>query len=216
MKPGRVGAAVAVLALAAAPTPTPELGEILERLQARYDATADLTARVTQEIEMASLGKTLTAHGSVRFKRPGRMRWEFADSDPQTIVADGETLWLYQPEENQVLKASFQSAFRSSTPVSFLTGLGKIARDFEVAVERVAADLVYLRLRPRDAADIGSLLLGVDRTTFDIRLAEVRDPLGNTTRLRFDDIRRNTGIDDRVFRFEVPRGADVIEVPRLE
>ncbi len=215
MRAWRVSVAAA-MALAASPAPTPELAEILGRLQARYDATLDLSAQVTQEIDMASLGKTLTARGSLRFKRPGRMRWEFTNDHPQTIVADGRTLWLYQPEEKQVLKASFESAFRSSTPVSFLTGLGKITRDFDVTLESGTADLVYLRLRPRDAADVGSLRLGVDRATADIRLAEVRDPLGNTTRLRFDDIRRNTGIDDSVFHFEVPQGAEVVEVPRLE
>ena len=52
---------------------------------------------------------------------------------PQTVVADGTTLWLYQPKEQQVMKAPFDAAFRSTTPISFLTGVGRITDDFSRA-----------------------------------------------------------------------------------
>ena len=67
--------------------------------------------------------------------------------------------------------------------------------------------MIQLALRPRKAeGELGRLRLTVDAQSYDIVGAEIVDPLGNVTRLRFSDLRRNTGLDDAQFRFEVPAG----------
>jgi len=192
------------------------VGDIVSKVQERYDATKDFTADVTQEVTVASLGKTITARGTISFKRPGKMRLELSGDDEQIIVADGTTLWLYQPKEKQVLKAPFDSAFRSSSPISFLTGVGRIADDFDVSLDGESADGhdLYLLLQPRhDGASVGRLRLTVARKTFDIHGAEVHDPAGNVSRLQFDRIRRNIDLTDDQFVFQVPPGVDVISAP---
>jgi len=194
-----------------------DLDAIVRKVQERYDGTRDFTADVTQEMTIASLGKTTTAHGTLAFKRPGKMRWDLSQGEEQIIVADGETLWLYQPSEKQVLKAPFDAAFRATTPISFLTGVGKIAQDFDVALDGddAKAGVLYLMLVPRrDSANIGKLRLTVARDTGEIRGAEIHDPLGNVSRLRFEHIKRNVGLIDDQFAFQVPPGVDVISAPR--
>jgi outer membrane lipoprotein carrier protein len=193
-----------------------EAQAIVKKVQQRYDATRDFTAEVTQEMTIASLGKTTTAHGTVAFKKPGKMRWELTDGEPQVIVADGETLWFYQPNEHQVLKAPFDAAFRSTTPISFLTGVGRLAEDFEAKVDGSEADgkrVSLLLVSKRDSATVGTLRLTVARASGDIEGAEIRDPLGNVSRLRFAHIERNRGLADDRFVFEVPSGTDVITAP---
>jgi outer membrane lipoprotein carrier protein len=193
-----------------------EVQKIVQKVQERYDSTRDFTAKVTQEMTIASLGKTTTAQGTVAFKKPGKMRWELDHDAPQVIVADGSTLWLYQPKEHQVMKAPFDDAFRSTTPISFLTGVGNIPRDFDVSLEGGSADggLVYLMLvSRRDTAALGKLRLTVASDSGEIRGAEIFDPLGNVSRLEFSDIRRNQNLPDKDFVFEVPPGVDVITPP---
>jgi outer membrane lipoprotein carrier protein len=193
-----------------------DVQKIVRKVQERYDSTRDLTAKVIQEMTIASLGKTSTAQGTVAFKRPGKMRWELDHQAPQVIVADGSTLWLYQPQEHQVIKAPFDAAFRSSTPISFLSGVGRIAQDFDVSIEGTNPDggLVYLMLVPRrDSATLGKLRLTVASDSGEIRGAEIFDPLGNVSRLQFSDIRRNQDLPDKDFVFEVPPGVDVITPP---
>jgi outer membrane lipoprotein carrier protein len=193
-----------------------EADDVITRVQARYDATHDFTARVIQKLRVASLDKTLTSEGTVAFKKPGRMRWEFKEDDPQLIVADGTTLWFYRPQEKQVFKAPFDAAFRSTTPISFLTGVGRIAQDFDVTLNGESGDgkLLYLQLVPkRDAGDVGVLRLRVTRDSADIRGAEVYDPLGNVSILEFEDVQRNVDLPDSRFEFEVPAGVDVISAP---
>jgi outer membrane lipoprotein carrier protein len=196
-----------------------DVGDVVRKVQARYDSTRDFTADLTQEMTVASLGKTVTSHGTIAFKKPGKFRLELSDGAAQTVVADGVTVWLYQPEENQVLRAPFDAAFRSSTPISFLTGVGRIAADFEPSLDGAdAADnIVYLKLVPRRAAgDVGMLRLAVDRNDFDIRGADIQDPLGNVSRLRFSQLRRNAGVSDNRFTFRVPPGVDVINAPTTQ
>ncbi len=193
---------------------TPAAEAVVEGVQARFDETTDLRADVTQQVYLASLERTVTATGTVTFKRPGKMRWNLAGDEPQIIVADGETVWFYQPEDQQVLKAPLDSVFRSSTPVSFLTGVGRIADDFEATVRSGAANAIELVLSPkRDNGDVGRLELVVTPDSYEITEARITDPVGNVTRLLFSNRRRNTGVKDDEFDFEVPSGVDVVEAP---
>jgi len=191
-----------------------KLDEVVRKLQKRYDATADFTADFSQAVEVATLGKTLESSGRVFFKRPGRMRWEFLEPEKQTIVADGETLWVYQPEHHQVLKAPFRAAFQSATPISFLFGVGDLRADFDPSL-MAARDEKTLRLRlvPKQDTQIGILVLDVNRDTYDIVGAEVTGPLGNVTRLVFSNMKRGVGLEDSRFTFETPPGTDVVEAP---
>lgn len=189
---------------------------VARRVQERYDATESFTADVVQSMRVASLDKTLTSHGTVAFKKPGRMRWEFTKSERQLIIADGEMLWFYRPGEEQVFKAPFDRAFRSTTPISFLTGVGSIVADFNPSLDGESADgkLLYLLLVPKVAgSDVGQLRLFIDRKDADIHGAEVRDPLGNVSTLEFNNLRRNVRLDDDQFVFEVPKDVDIITAP---
>jgi outer membrane lipoprotein carrier protein len=187
------------------------VADLVKKLQARYDSTAGFRADFTQEVESATLGQKVESRGTVVFKKPGRMRWEFGEPQ-QTLVSDGKFFWLYQPAEKHVLKTPFQQAFSSSTPASFLLGVGRIEQDFTVSLTGETQEAYQLRLTPKkDPEAIGVLDLEVSAKTFDILQATVTDPLGNTTRLRFANIDRTAPLDDALFHFTVPPGVDVIE-----
>lgn len=188
--------------------------QIVRRVQERYDSTADFTANVKQELVLASAGKTISASGTVSYKRAGRMRWTLENHEKQVIIADGTTLWFYQPEDRQVLKAPFQMAFRSTVPISFLIGVGKIAEDFDVGIASADDARIRLEMTPRQGGtEVGRMQLTVEKATYDVVGAEVKDPMGNVTRLEFSDLRRNVGVADSVFAFDVPAGVDVVEAP---
>jgi outer membrane lipoprotein carrier protein len=214
---------VAPLLGAASPAekPTPQAGSraeakrIAAEVQRRYDATKDLAAEFTQALHLAAGGQVVRSKGRMFFAKPGRMRWEYDSPDPQTIIADGEVLWVHQPEDGQVLKAPLEGAFHSETPVSFLFGVARLERDFKPSLDQDPPEgAVRLRLDPvaEDRA-LGVLFLEVDRDTFDIRAATIRDPLGNSTEVRLENLKRNQGLDRSLFVFERPPGTDVIEAP---
>jgi len=187
------------------------VSDVVQKLQARYDSTAGFSANFTQEVESATLGQKVESRGTVVFKKPGRMRWEFSEPK-QTLVSDGRFFWLHQPVENQVIKTPFQRAFSTTTPASFLLGVGQLEKDFSITLSGETSEAYQLRLiSHEDPEAIGKLELTVNAKTFDIEQAVVTDPLGNITRLRFSDIDRSTPIQDEVFHFSLPAGVDVIE-----
>jgi outer membrane lipoprotein carrier protein len=198
--------------LAADPSPD----AVVHSVQERYDATQNFAADFKQEMRIEAGGQVIKSSGKVWFQRPGRMRWEYLVPEQQTIVADGTTLWIVQPADNQVLKAPLQHAFESRTPVSFLLGVARIEKDFRATLLSPGDDgRLRLQLDPLQAEDgsLGSLVLDVDRKSYDVVAATIRDPLGNSTRVELHDVQRNVAVDESLFRFERPAGMDVIEAP---
>ena len=211
-RPMRLAAMLLAGALPALAAPDP-LREALDRLQQRYESTRTLSMDFRQTVESTTLATPLTTHGTVAFEKPNRMRWNYAAPDEQVIVGDGDTLWIYQPADKQVIKAPLGEAFRATTPVTFLAGLGKLERDFETSLDRDEPDRWLVRLVPRQDAGIGTLRLTVLKKDAAIAEAQIVDPLGTTTRIAFSNERRNVPLDAALFRFTPPPGVDVIRPP---
>ena len=211
----RIPPVLVALVLMAAPAPAADdpLHHALTRLQGRYETTRTLTADFRQSVESPTLASPLESRGTVAFEKPNRMRWDYAAPDPQLIVGDGETLWIYQPEDKQVIKAPLAQAFQAQTPVSFLGGLGRVERDFQASLERDEPARWVLRLVPRKDAGIGTLTLAVRKADAAIEEARIADPLGTTTRIVFANERRNVPLDAALFRFTPPPGVDVVRPP---
>ena len=203
------------LALAAAPALAADdaLKQALGRLQSRYETTRTLTADFRQSVESPTLASPLESRGTLAFEKPNRMRWDYAAPEPQLVVGDGETLWIYQPGDKQVIKAPLAQAFQAQTPVSFLAGLGRVERDFEATLEREEPERWALRLVPRHDGGIGTLRLLVRKLDGSVEEARITDALGTTTRITFSHERRNTALDPQRFRFTPPPGVDVIRPP---
>ncbi|MFM7140451.1 MAG: outer membrane lipoprotein chaperone LolA, partial [Alphaproteobacteria bacterium] len=189
---------------------------VTARLQRRYDLTDTFSADFAQEMKLATGGPVPESSGKVWFHRPGRMLWRYEKPEEQSILADGEHLWIHQPSDKQVLRAPLREAFESRTPVSFLLGVASVEKDFVPTLLPPAADgSLRLQLVARDDPQgaVGTLELELDPVTFDIRAAIIRDPIGNTTRVVLRDLVRNQPLDPALFRFEPPAGTDVIEAP---
>lgn len=187
--------------------------EAVTRLQARYEATRSMRAEFRQRVESPTLASPLESHGTVLFERPNRMRWDYAAPDEQLIVGDGQTLWIYQPDLKQAIRAPLTDAFQADTPLTFLAGLGRIERDFTATLDREDAGHWVLKLVPKGEADLGTLTLVVRKSDAGLAEARITDPLGTTTSLTFSDEARNVEIPTDRFRFTPPAGVDVVGPP---
>jgi len=190
------------------------LKQVLQKLQERYDATRTLTEDFEQSVESPTLAGTLESRGKLSFEKPNRMRWEYRPPDEQTIVGDGETLWIYQPGEKQVIKAPLGEAFQARTPVSFLAGLGRVDRDFDATLARNESEQWVLKLVPKQHdAGVGTLELGVGKADGSVAEARITDAAGTVTRILFSGERRNLALEPDLFRFAPPPGVDVVKPP---
>lgn len=241
---------VPVLALAA---PTKEqigLSDVIKTLETPFKAGApgpgairDFEADFFQESRIASLDRVQRGRGRVTVKfdpqageRVSRtkFRWEYSQPTTQEIVSDGRTLWVYLPENRQVIQSDVDlvNQARSEDPMTFLTGLGNLSRDFLISWGSPNTDAsgnYALELRPRRAsALIHRLLMVVDReavlnyiklaksgrdeapTILPIRASTVIDPSENSTTIEFSNVRVNRGQGDAAFNFILPAGVEVV------
>jgi len=164
-------------------------------------------------VESPTLAAPLESHGTVLFERPNHMRWDYAKPDEQQIVGDGKTLWIYQPDLKQVIRAPLSDAFQAQTPLTFLAGLGQVERDFDATLEREDAQHWVLRLVPKGDTQLGTLVLVVRKSDAGLAEARITDPVGTTTSLTFTDEARNVEIPADRFRFAPPPGVDVVSPP---
>jgi len=187
--------------------------QIVDSLQKNYDATADFIADFRQETEVKTLNRKLKASGKLYFKRPGKMLWRYEEPKGQFVLADGKNLYFYQPEQNQVIKSPLKNAFRSDIPLSFLLGLGNLKKDFNATLKGIEESQYVLLLEPKgELGGFSEVLVGVGRKTSDIDWVSVRDAAANVTTIRFSAMRKGVGVEESLFRFQVPDGVDVVEL----
>jgi outer membrane lipoprotein carrier protein len=187
---------------------SPNLDTTLRRLQERYDCTRSLQANFDETLNSPG-GMTRTRKGTVYFKKVGRMRWEFAAPSEGTVVSDGKTVYDYEKDLNQVVELPVNKALKSSA-TAFLLGLGNIHRDFNVSMPRTSSadGLLHVILTPKGGGD--TMELGLDPKSYNIVNFKLTNQVGGVTELKFNDIRTNVALDDSLFSFTVPEGADIV------
>lgn len=164
-----------------------------------------------QTVADANAGKTKTSRGTLALKAPRQFRWETTTPFRQTIIADGDKVWVYDPDLEQV-SVRAQGTEEAHSPLTVLTDLSQLDRDFTASEQGEHDGFAWLRLKSKDKepqfeyADLGFDAAGLARMTF-------KDTLGNSTEIRFSAWQRNARLAADTFKFTLPKGVDVIGDP---
>ncbi len=186
---------------------------VIENVQKSYNSALDFAADFRQETEFKTVNRILKAWGKLYFKRPGKMLWRYEEPEGQWVLADGESLYFYQPDQGQVVKSSLQRAFRSNIALSFLLGMGDLKKDFRVTLKGLKQGHYVLQLRPKGKpGEFSEILLGIERLAFDILWMQIQDMVGNITKIHFSTLQKGIGLKDSLFRLQLPDGVDVVEL----
>ncbi len=164
------------------------LREVIQALETPFQARTpagqriqDYQADFFQESRIASLDRLQRARGEVSVRFDYRrsqvplvmFQWEYQEPTTQEIISDGKTLWVYLPENNQVIQSDIEMVSKAgeSDPMTFLTGLGQLSRDFLISWAEPNQDVegnYVLDLRPRrTTALINRMVIVVDRYALD-------------------------------------------------
>ncbi|MFA9498272.1 MAG: outer membrane lipoprotein carrier protein LolA, partial [Deltaproteobacteria bacterium] len=189
------------------------LADIIKKIEERY-AVPGFLAHFSQTSTLKAMEITDTASGKAFFKRPGKMRWEYETPDRQTIITDNKTLWIFRPEDNQVMIGKAPSFFEGGKGFSFLSDMKLIQQKFSIDLEKKAQDDYYeLKLLPREKAfDVSVIYLSVSTKTFDVVRIVTANSYGDETRIVFSDIQFIQKIDDSMFNFKLPQGIEVLNL----
>ena len=179
---------------------------------ARFKAFASGTQAARADFEQTvrdRAGKTLQqAKGRFVFQRPGKFRWVYDKPVDQLIVGDGERVWIHDRDLNQVTVRKLSQAL-GSTPAALLAGSSDVGKAFELSDAGKRDGLEWLQALPRDR-EAGFERVRIGFGADGLQAMELVDHFGQTTRLRFSKLVRNPKIDPKEFRFDPPKGADVL------
>jgi outer membrane lipoprotein carrier protein len=187
----------------------PAQASSLEHFKSFVSGTQSARASFDQKVFDKGGRLTQEARGSFVFQRPGRFRWVYEKPADQVIVGDGERVWIYDRELNQVTVRKLSAAL-GSTPAALLSGSADVAKAFELSDAGSRDGLDWLQAVPRDRdAGFERMRIGFGPGG-RLQAMELVDHFGQTTRLRFSALERNPKVDPAEFRFDPPKRADVL------
>ena len=186
---------------------------LIGKIENRYSAINDMAAAFSQESYLLGADERRYSIGTVKFLKPGRMDWLYGEPDVQRFVADGTNFWWYQPTLSQVTVTDFKAGFSSDLPVSFLLGLGKLSKSFKLESSCRGRRGLVLQLAPLNKTErsLDRFSLVVDGSDYTPIGAKITDAGGNETTIIFTEIVVNSGLSDKVFKFEPPKGIDIVD-----
>jgi len=176
-------------------------------LNAFLDNLGTLQARFEQSVLDQSHNQADRFQGIFYLRRPGQFRWDYSEPYEQLIVADGDRIWLYDSDLEQISHRSQEDAL-SGTPAQLLSDAGPIEDNFEVIDIGKSQGMAWVELIPRDKESqfVRILLAFMGQ---ELRRMEMADQFGQVTRFQFYDIQRNLALPDELFEFLPPEGSDV-------
>jgi len=175
----------------------------------RFVEKVDTLSATFQQVQKDENGAVLSASsGKLWLSRPGKFRWSYEKPYQQLIVCDGKDLWQHDPDLGQAMVRP-AGATLQGTPAQLLTDKAALDRHFKVEGAGTEKGVQRLRLLPKSAdSDFKAVELWLkdgapQRMSF-------HDPLGGVSEVDFNDVRTNQKLDAALFRFDPPKGTEVI------
>jgi len=175
---------------------------------------SDFTQVITGPAREGQAARTKTSSGSFEFQRPNRFRFEYRKPFEQTIVADGQTVWLHDKDLNQVSQRK-QAKVLGSTPAAVIAAspdIETIRRDFDLQELPDQGGLHWVQATPKQKeGQLTAMKVGFRGE--QLAALEILDSFGQRSVLTFSNLQVNMPATADAFRFTPPKGADVVQAP---
>jgi outer membrane lipoprotein carrier protein len=204
-----LGCLLAVSAIAA----DSGVDNLLKLVEQRYNRSQSLQVLFRQSY--TKNGRTRAAeNGVLDLRKPGRMRWDYSDPKGKLVVCDGKFLWQYTPAENRVDKSPLKETDDLQAPIAFL--LGRLHFDKEFKNLQGTPEGTNMRIIAEPKSDnlpytAVQFLVTPDGSIRDVKVTGYDSAI---TEYAFDQEKVNPQLDDKLFQFQVPKGANVVEANR--
>jgi outer membrane lipoprotein carrier protein len=183
-------------------------------IQTARSGRADFTQVVTSPPRQGQAARTKTSTGTFEFERPNRFRFVYQKPFAQTIVADGQTLWMHDVDLNQVT-ARKQAKVLATTPAALIAAspdLATLQRDFELKALPDKDGMQWVQATPKvKEGQLTAMRVGFRGD--QLAALDIQDSFGQRSVLTFTGMQVNSGVNADAFRFTPPKGTDVVQAP---
>ena len=188
-------------------SPLLHAGEGQRLLDKFLNDTQSMTAEFVQTLSTDDGEILQQSSGQFYLQRPGKFRWNYAEPYPQEIVSDGERIWVYDVDLQQVTVQK-QSSSLSQTPMALIQGRAQLNESFDVKELGLIDGVHKIKLVSLSKdVDFKNIILGVDKT--GLKYMQLNDQFEQTTNIIFDALQSNPQIAQKIFEFIPPEGVDV-------
>ncbi|MBI3899014.1 MAG: outer membrane lipoprotein chaperone LolA [Gammaproteobacteria bacterium] len=167
-----------------------------------------------QQVVLDESGKQVQeSKGRLWIERPSKFRWNYESPTKQQIVCDGEHLWMYDEDLRQVVVRSLENGLQD-TPAMLLSGKGRLDQQFVIKDLGTENKMEWVQLLPKNKdkdASFDKIRLGFEQG--GLRVIELHDNFGQTTRYTLRNVQENAALDASRFDFTPPKGADIVSQP---
>ncbi|BCM24789.1 outer membrane lipoprotein chaperone LolA [Methyloradius palustris] len=201
-------AKISVILIFSTLLPLEAFADGIDSLKSFYQNTNAIRAQFHQTVVDGQGRKLQEVDGSMQLQRPGKFRWDYNKPYVQQIVGDGEKVWLYDPDLNQVTVRTISKALGSS-PAALLAGGKDMDKAFELKNEGRQDNLDWVQAIPKDKeSGFDTIYLGFKADV--LNQMELHDSFGHVTLIEFNKLERNPKLNSQVFKFSPPSGADLV------
>jgi chaperone LolA len=185
--------------------------QVTEQLHHRYEMIDDAVIQFEQHVKFGFSNIEQNFSGTLKMKKPKHYRIE---SEHQTIVTDGTTVWAYSTANNQVIVDRYKENSNSISPEQFMLNLPANYYASLLGNEQQAAgNVILLKLVPKDDRSfVKSVKISVEENGWMLRKIMILDVNETETTYTVKDIKLNTNIKEKTFTFETPAGAEVVDL----
>jgi outer membrane lipoprotein carrier protein len=191
----------------------PALDSLLKGVESRYNKAKTLQVQFHEDY--TPLGRPRRSEsGTLQLRKPGRMRWDYDNPKGKLFVSDGKYLWLYTPAENRAEKMKFQESDDMRAPLAFLLGKLNFDKEFRNLQAKPEGDAQRITAEPKTdnlpysavefVVGAQSRIQSVKVTGFDRSILE----------FHFDNEKMDPPLDGKLFQFQMPKGATLVEEGR--
>ena len=180
----------------------------IDQLHQFLQSTRTLKAEFAQTVIARNGRKPQLSSGVVAISRPGKLRWEILKPYPQLVVGDGEKIWIYDQELQQVTVRKAGQAIGGS-PATLLSGNNDLEKNFNLKEAGDAEGLNWVEATPK-SGDSGFEKVRLGFAGSDLKAMELQDSFGQTTVIRFSKLERNPALPASSFKLTPPAGVDVV------
>lgn len=201
-------AAVLLLALSPAFASASALGQFKSFVASTQSAKGEFSQRLVKADSAGKDAKVSTpSTGSFLFARPGKFIWLYQKPYEQLLQADGDKLYIYDKDLNQVTIRKLGDALGSS-PAAILFGSSDLEKNFTLKEAGSKDGMEWLEATPK-AKDTTFDHIGIGLKDGVPHAMELRDSFGQVSLLTFSRFEKNPPLPPQQFKFVVPKGADV-------
>ena len=183
-------------------------GVALEQLESFIQDIETFEADFEQTLYDSDSEPLQKSIGTIQLKRPGKFVWTYFSPEEQQIVADGERIWMYDKDLEQVTVNSIRDRI-AGTPLVLLMRAAPLDDSFSITELGSSDGVNWIELTPKaDSSDFEQVFIGLNSD--GLAAMELRDNFGQATQIIFTDFNAGVDLADALFEFIVPEGVDVI------